>query len=521
MQDILTLTWTQLEELIGSIGVRQAESGGMLGGRNGKVSHYIFDEHSRVARATYTPDHHFLNRILKKEWNPQGIRLLGFVHSHPGMNDCPSIGDEEYASRILDAIDDLDSLWLPIINTIPDTGCFRLTPWQARRQRKGVQVERGMVRVIDAPAHSPLVVAGQPVLEAVRRDEPMQEIMIGKPQRRSHVMKVADQRAAFSPDRTFERVRDAYDLEVMHNSRLIAVGAGGAAEWLEQLARAGLGQFVLIDPDVVEEPNLATQQTYRKDIGRPKVECIAERILDINPGATVIALPKSLDELSDAEIRKLCLAEAGAAHPVHKVVLAGLTDDFHAQARVNRLALHLGLPSLCAQVYREGRAAEVTFTYPGITPACHRCILSKRYEAYENGYKNDVTSHGTPIFSTARLNAIKGFILLAMLHHGSAHPRWGGLLKRIGNRNLIQVRMDPDLASTLGIGIFDKVQDPAFRDRFLFDETVWLPQQHEAPETGYEQPCPDCGGSGDLRTAIGKFEDTGTVWSTRERVELA
>src|SRR5205823_1388158 len=106
-----------------------------------------------------------------------------------------------------------------------------------------------------------------------------------------------------------------------------------------------------------------------------------------------------------------------------------------------------GLPSLCAQVYQEGRGAEVTFTYPGVTPACHRCILSSRYEAFlELDYQNTVTSNGTPIFATTRLNAIKGFVTLALLHHGTDHPRWGRLLTRIGKRNLLQIRMDPDLA---------------------------------------------------------------------------
>src|SRR5947209_191492 len=76
--------------------------------------------------------------------------------------------------------------------------------------------------------------------------------------------------------------------------------------------------------------------------------------------------------------------------PLHRLVgsyqspvitlLCGLTDSFWAQAQVNRLALHLGIPSLCAQQYQYGQAAEITFTYPGVTPACHRCMLNSRYK---------------------------------------------------------------------------------------------------------------------------------------------
>jgi len=118
--------------------------------------------------------------------------------------------------------------------------------------------------------------------------------------------------------------------------------------------------------------------------------------------------------LSDAQVERLATEPWNGAAPV-RTVICGLTDNFQAQARVNRLALKLGLPSLSAQVYREGRGAEVTFTFPGVTPACQRCILSSRYCHFlDHGQGNDVASHGTPIFATTRLNALKGFLLLAL-----------------------------------------------------------------------------------------------------------
>ena len=64
-----------------------------------------------------------------------------------------------------------------------------------------------------------------------------------------------------------------------------------------------------------------------------------------------------------------------------------------------------------------------------------------------------------------RVNALKGFIALAIVHHGhlsfirdgcSLVPspsfyRWGLLLGHIGIRSLVQLRMDPDLPTSLGI----------------------------------------------------------------------
>ena len=536
----LVLTGEVLEAIIASIGSLKAESGGAIGvhGEPEVVTHYHFDESSRNSAVTYSPDYKRLNQLFKHEWNPLGVRLHGFVHSHPGTMNRPSCGDEVYAERILTAIDDLDLLWLPIVNTVPDTGEFKLVPWAAVLVQDGVEIVKGRVQVLNGDAKSSRDICGEGVLRRIQRGIAMDEIVVRSLETASSVGISTDQCLAETKPRsldargerqqggqltttvaeaqavrpvnvknTFDRVQDAYALELMGKTRVIAVGTGGAAGFLEELARAGTDQFVMIDPDSVSETNLATQQTYRRDIGRPKVDCIAERIRDINPRTKTIALQKSLDDLDDEQIRQLAFAPIDGRES-RRTVIFGLTDAFLAQARVNRLALHLGLSSLCAQVYREGRGAEITFTFPGVTPACHRCILSSRYSYYiEQQNENTVTSHGTPIFATTRLNAIKGFVTLALIHHGSSHSRWGGMLRRIGNRNLIQIRMDPDFAETMGMTVFNRAFENADQDRLFFDEVVWLPQEQECPDTGYA-PCPDCGGTGDLRDAIGSFEDT-------------
>ena len=54
--------------------------------------------------------------------------------------------------------------------------------------------------------------------------------------------------------------------------------------------------------------------------------------------------------------------------PPIRTLLCGCTDAFFAQAHVNRVGLHFGVPTLCAQVYAEGRGAEITFTFPASRP---------------------------------------------------------------------------------------------------------------------------------------------------------
>ena len=514
------ITETVIKEIRTTIGSRSAEEGGMLGGdrTEGVVREFYFDKSASRSGVTYSPDHVTLNKLLSIDWNPNGIKLLGFVHSHPGSPsgglDQPSGGDCVYARRILDAIPDMECLLMPIVLTEPDTGYFRFYPFAAYREGNGVRIERLELIVVDAEGNR---------VEMPELTAPISHMD------RTQKQKTGITRPVVSKKRidggvTFRRVQGAYDLDRLASCRVIAIGSGGAAGFIEDLGRAGVGEFVLIDPDHVSETNLATQQTYRRDLGVAKVDCIADRLRDINPNVLIATCPVLLDDIDDATFGQLAteswrtvdtsklglakinglFAESRSTGTPAVTLVCGLTDNFAAQARVNRLSLQFGLPSLSAQVYAEGRGGEVTFSHPETTPACQRCALNSRYKAYLNeGFRNNVTSDGTPIFSTTRLNALKGFVAMAILHHATTHARWGGLLKQIGNRNLLQIRMDPGF----DLPAFRKAFKNADSERVFSDDVVWLPQKPDCPENGFPT-CPDCGGTGNLRNAIGKFTDT-------------
>lgn len=78
-------------------------------------------------------------------------------------------------------------------------------------------------------------------------------------------------------------------LEKLKESKVAVFGIGGVGSFaVEALARSGVGQLVLVDDDCVCLTNLNRQlHATRKTVGRPKVEVMKERILDINPRAQV------------------------------------------------------------------------------------------------------------------------------------------------------------------------------------------------------------------------------------------
>lgn len=479
----LAITESCYRQIGATVGASDPETGIVLGGsrQDGVVRHVYFDRSASRTATTYSPDTEGVNALLREWWNPAEINLLGFAHSHPDGFAHLSSGDLVYAERILAANPALDRLLLPIVTV--ENG-FVFHPFVVYRSGKGVEWRKVPLLLLQEELRPAPAITNT---RAIRE--------------RRGLWRLLPARRPWWQGEALARVQDAYDLERLSRSLVVVVGVGGAMLWVEELARCGIGRFVFIDPDTVSLTNVGTQQAYRDEVGLPKVEALKARVRRINPSARVVARQQRLDDLDDQEVARLCGLKD--KEPPSVTLLCGMTDSFWAQAHVNRLALHLGIPSLCAQLYAEGRGAEVTFTFPGVTAACHRCMLRSRYEAYlRNGYVNTVTSNGTPIFSTTRLNALKGFVALTLLHYGSYHPRWGGLLNRVGNRNLVQIRLHPDLE----LPVFDRVL-VGDSERIFCDEAVWLPQDPEGSATG-RTPCPDCGGTGDLRDAIGLFPDT-------------
>lgn len=78
-------------------------------------------------------------------------------------------------------------------------------------------------------------------------------------------------------------------LERLKASRVAIFGVGGVGSFVaEGLVRSGVGAFVLVDDDAICLTNLNRQlHATRKTVGKPKVEAMRDRILEINPQADV------------------------------------------------------------------------------------------------------------------------------------------------------------------------------------------------------------------------------------------
>lgn len=277
----------------------------------------------------------------------------------------------------------------------------------------------------------------------------------------------------------YERLLGSIDLERLRQSRVAIIGTGGGRDLACDLVRSGLATVDLYDLDQVEEVNLARQGFLVGDVGLTKVEATARALRAINPGVTVYTSTADITQMTDAEIEQ-------RFRDVDLLILA--TDRFAAQAKGNEIALRLGMPAVWIGLYAGGLGGEVIFWHPGID-ACHRCLCAKRYEAHarvaEGQASLDPPSDGATIFDIHLVDAIAGQIAIGLLTRGST-SRYGRLIDELGDRNFIQVKIDPGFEIG-GRDVMGEVLGVSGSDAWF----AWNTIVRRDPDRG-QLPCEDC-----------------------------
>jgi hypothetical protein len=151
---------------------------------------------------------------------------------------------------------------------------------------------------------------------------------------------------------------------VVTDATVLVVGLGsGGSQTVEALVRSSVKNLIVIDMDEVDLVNLSRSVYDAADVGVPKTEAITRRMQAINPDVTIEGKRCALDDIDPAELAQM-VSRAD--------LVVAATDDPSAQARLNRVAWHSGVPAVFAGVYEKGAAGEVIFTIPGVT-TCFRC----------------------------------------------------------------------------------------------------------------------------------------------------
>ncbi|WNG56559.1 ThiF family adenylyltransferase [Archangium gephyra] len=199
-------------------------------------------------------------------------------------------------------------------------------------------------------------------------------------------------------ERMFRRVDDRLGgVGGLQRAQVAIVGVGSLGSSVAvALAKAGVGRFVLLDPEFLDPENVARHVGGVDEICLPKVEVVSRAIRRINPAAEVVQVQAalSLDPVGWGMDPTQHLIEV-THNPLGIVVCATATTE--AESVVNHLCVTGACPGIFAAVLGRAEHGRVFRVLPGVTP-CYQCVLTAQHAEPGRFPRFDRVDMGVPAY---------------------------------------------------------------------------------------------------------------------------
>ena len=183
-------------------------------------------------------------------------------------------------------------------------------------------------------------------------------------------------------DGQFSRSAMLYGMEAqrkIESATVMVCGIGAVGSFAtEALARVGVGNFILIDSDVVAKSNINRQLcALHSTIGKSKTEVMQARIMDINPSANV----QIFDEFIDA-------TNVSKFVDMQPTVIVDAIDSISVKAELACVAISKKVPIVSSM--GAGRKTDPTLVEVSQIFKTYNCPLASRMrkELRLRGLKN-------------------------------------------------------------------------------------------------------------------------------------
>ena len=146
---------------------------------------------------------------------------------------------------------------------------------------------------------------------------------------------------------------------------IVGLGSGGSPIAIE-LAKAGIGKFVLIDFDRIELSNVSRHICGVNELGRLKTFAVRDAILQKNPYAEIITL-----EIDVNQFREEC---TNALSKVDLILCA--SDNDRSRFLLNEIALKFKTTAIFGRAITRATGGDVLRVRPFEGP-CYNCLYSQ------------------------------------------------------------------------------------------------------------------------------------------------
>ena len=162
------------------------------------------------------------------------------------------------------------------------------------------------------------------------------------------------------------RQRGLIETDLLKNSSVLIFGLGtGGIQIAINLAKCGVGNFYLIDPDRIEIGNVCRHQAGLSYIGRRKVLVARDLLLEKNPAVKVYTYPMKADESVRNQLQEI-------AKKVDLIICA--TDNRESKLLVNSIGVLTKKTIFFSGAFRRAYGGNILRVYPGES-ACYHCFL--------------------------------------------------------------------------------------------------------------------------------------------------
>lgn len=165
----------------------------------------------------------------------------------------------------------------------------------------------------------------------------------------------------------FSRNTGLLESSEMLDKRAVLVGCGSVGSFVAmELARSGVGRFVLCDTDTLEIHNICRHQCGFSDLGRYKVDAVKDKILNINPNAEVITYRSMIQRIPDDDLLPLL---------GRNTIIIGGGDNRGSADWACKLAIKTDSTFVSTCCWTRAFAGEIFYWVSGRGLACYSCAF--------------------------------------------------------------------------------------------------------------------------------------------------
>lgn len=167
----------------------------------------------------------------------------------------------------------------------------------------------------------------------------------------------------------FSRNQGILESSRMKDKQAVIPGVGSGGSFLAlELAKAGIGSLILADDDRFAYQNICRHQCGIHDVGKYKVDALAERIADINPFCKVYTFRDMIQHVDPAALKAVLW---------EKSIILCSADNRHAAYICNELADEYHIPMVDAGCGPRASTGEIYYYKPDCGMPCYTCAYGE------------------------------------------------------------------------------------------------------------------------------------------------